>query len=169
MVGIACTIIGGLAFTWVILRLSDGSGDIIKSFIQPSGDSSPYEAEDSVNQARVMRGDIAGALESYEQQMSADPRNTEAYLRAAELYAGKGENPRRAAEIFRAVQRAPEVTPADDVMASNRLIDLYRGKLGEGRRALSELRRLADRYPRTDVAERALVAIVALKRDIDFD
>lgn len=169
LVGAGCFIAGMFFFTWYTRMMTEGWGNGFMAFIQPSGSSTPYEDDDSINDARVMRGDIAGALESYEAQFAARPAGVRAGIRAADLYAGKAANPQRAAEILRAIQRMPDVTPADDVVASNRLIDLYRGQLGEGKRALSELRRLADRYPGSDVADRAVSAIGALKRDMNFD
>ena len=168
-VGAASTVLGAMAFTWYIRMMTEGSGATFGSFTMPSGNSTPYEGEDSVTQAQVMRGDIAGALDSLEAQMARAPDDLKVMIRAADLYAGKGGNPARAAEILKAIQRFPEVRAADDVYASNRLIDLYRGPLGESRKALSELRRLADRYPGTDVATRALEALASLKRDMQFE
>ena len=74
-----------------------------------------------------------------------------------------GGSPERAAALFREVQRAEGVTPAQDIYVSNRLIDLLLGPLDQPRRALVELRRIADRYPSSNAAMHARTAIVTIK------
>ena len=145
---------GGLAF-------GNGAGQFIARFIAPSGSTTPYEYTFSYQQALAARGDVAGALESYEAHLRETPENIEAYVQAAELYAKSG-NAARAIELFRALRNVPTVTSARDIYASQRLVDLYRGGKDEGR-ALVELRRLVERYPGTDTAARAREALASLK------
>ena len=149
-----------------ILKLSSAAASGFGSFVQPSGRSTPYEQQFSRQEALAARGDVAGALASYEEIIAADPAAVEPRVRAAELYAGKGGNPARAAELFRQVQRIPGVTPQRDLYASNRLVDLYRGPLGDEGRALVELRRLAERFPTSREAAYAREAIASMKRSI---
>ena len=148
----------------LLLKLSAMAGSGFKAFIQPSGSSTPYAQQYSYQEALAARGDVAQALASYESLVAADPLAVEPRIRAAELYAGKGANPARAAELFREVQRIPGVPTAREIYASNRLVDLYRGPLGDEGRALVELRRLADRHPGTRDAEHAKAAIARMKK-----
>src|SRR5688500_5378415 len=145
---------GGLAF-------GDVAGQFVARFVAPSGSTTPYEYTFSYQQALAAKGDVVGALESYEAYLRETPNNTEAYVQAAELYAKNG-NAARAIEIFRAVRNVPAVTSARDIYASQRLVDLYRSRKDEGR-ALVELRRLVERYPGTDTSTRAREALTALK------
>jgi hypothetical protein len=69
----------------------------------------------------------------------------------------------RAAELFRDAQRIPAIDVGEDVYVANRLIDLYSGPLADPGRALVELRRLIDKYPRSAAAGHARDALSALK------
>ena len=153
-VGAFASVRGGLAF-------SNAAGQFIARFIAPSGSTTPYEYTFSYQQALAAKGDVAGALASYEAYLREAPDSIEAYVQAAELCA-KNANPARAIELFRALRNVPSVTGARDIYASQRLIDLYRAGNDEGR-ALVELRRLVERYPGTDTAARAREALTALK------
>jgi len=84
---------------------------------------------------------------------------------AAELYA-KSELRERAEELYRSVQRLRDVSPQNDMFASNRLVDLYLAWPGHETKGLRELRRLIDTYPETDVAERARAGLVNLKSQL---
>jgi hypothetical protein len=86
-------------------------------------------------------------------------------MRAADLYAKSGLR-ERAELLYRAVQRLPRVASADDIYASNRLVDLYLAWPGHETKGLRELRRLVDTYPESDVAERARAGLVNLKSQL---
>jgi hypothetical protein len=156
---------GSLLFTacwWlVVTRISRGAGRLFGEFIQPTASGS-YEQQYSREDAMVMRGDVGGALTSYEEIILASPIDSQPRLRAAELYARGGQR-ERAEELYRSVQRLPRVAAKDDVFASNRLVDLYLAWPGHEKTGLRELRRLIDTYPETDVAERARAGLVNLK------
>lgn len=148
-------------------RLGDGAGAVAQAFIQPSGDSTPYEQTFSYQEAMIMRGDIDGALESYEAIISEQPGLVAPRLRAAEHYAKGARNPGRAAELFREIRDLPGVPVRDAVYSSSRLVDLYDGPLAEPGRAVVELRRIIEQYPGTDMAKHARKALPALKARLD--
>jgi hypothetical protein len=137
------------------------SGRAFARFVAPSGNTTPYEYGFSYQQALAAKGDVAGALASYEAVMRASPGNGEAHIRAAELCATSGDT-RRALELFRAARAIAGVTDQRDIYASNRLVDLHLAAGDEGR-ALVELRRLVERYRGTDTAARAREALGRLK------
>jgi hypothetical protein len=155
---------GGMA---VMLRATHGVARGFGALTLPSGDSTPYEHQFSLEDAMAARGDLAAALESLEALIAATPitgrSGVEVRVKAAEMYARPKGDPRRGAELFRTVQRIPELPVARDVYVSNRLIDLYLGPLRDEGRALVELRRLAEKYPGTDTAAGALAAIARIK------
>ena len=152
-----------LAWWWwyFVSRVSHGAGKLFGEFIQPTAAGS-YERQYSREDSLVMRGDLGGALASYEEIILESPDDPQPRLRAAELYA-KSELRDRAEELYRSVQRLPNVKGQDDVFASNRLVDLYLAWPGHEKKGLRELRRLIDTYPETDVAERARAGLVNLK------
>ena len=127
-----------------------------------NGSSTPYEEQYSYQQSLVMQGKLDEALESFETIIAASPHAIEPRIKAAELYRQKRDAP-RAAELFREVQRAPLVPPGRDIYATNQLVDLLIGPLGDPGRALVELRRLIDRYPASSAASLSREALVRIK------
>lgn len=166
---IALSILGGsvvLAFWWwfVVTRVSHGSGRIFGEFIQPSGAGS-YERQYSREDALVMRGDVKGALASYEQIIAEAPNDPQPRMRAADLCAKSGLR-ERAETLYRAVQRLPRVAPRDDIYVSNRLVDLYLAWPGHEKSGLRELRRLIDTYPESEAGARARAGLLNLKSQL---
>ena len=159
---------GSLTFAvwwwYFVTRISHGAGRTFSEFIQPSGAGS-YERQYSHEDALVMRGDVEGALASYERIILEAPNDAQSRIRAAELYVKSGLR-ERAELLYSAVQRLPRVAPRDDIYASNRLVDLYLAWPGHETKGLRELRRLVDTYPETEVADRARAGLVNLKSQL---
>lgn len=162
VVSLVAAATGAIAL-WVTSRIARAAGELLLT----NGQGLPYENQFSYEDALAMRGDVAGALESFEDRIAATPiaapTGVELRVRAAEMYARPKGDPRRAAELFRVVQRSPDLPPNRDLYVSNRLIDLYLGPLRDEGRAMVELRRLIERYPGTDTAAGARAAIARLK------
>ena len=156
----------GSTASFVAMRVGLGfarsAGAAFARFVAPSGSTTPYQYGYSYQQALAARGDVTGALESYEAVLRERPADVEAIAQTAELYATSG-NALRAVQLFRALRAIPGVSEARDMYASNRLVDLYLLTKQEGR-ALVELRRLIERYPGTDASRRAHDALGRLKR-----
>jgi tetratricopeptide (TPR) repeat protein len=131
-----------------------------------SGTSTPYEEQFSYQESLVMGGQVDDALASFEAIIAERADAVAARLRAAALYASRGGNPQRAAELLREVLRIPGLAARDDVAASNRLIELLAGPLGEPGRAMVELRRLIERHPGNDAAARARLMLAELKEEM---
>jgi hypothetical protein len=136
---------------------------MFRAFIQP--DQSPHERQYSYEDSLVMRGDVDGALASYEKIILEAPSDPVPRIRAADLCA-RSHLPERAETLYRAVQRLPRVARKDDIYVSNRLVDLYLAWPRHETKGLRELRRLIDTYPDTDVAERARAGLVNLKSQL---
>lgn len=151
---------------YFVTRMSHGAGKLFGEFIQPTASGS-YERQYSHEDAMVMRGDVGGALASYEEIILEAPTDPQPRLRAAELYAKAGQR-ERAEELYRSVQRLQRVPPKDDVFASNRLVDLYLAWPGNETKGLRELRRLIDTYPDSDVAAHARAGLTNLKSKLDI-
>jgi tetratricopeptide (TPR) repeat protein len=133
------------------------------------GDSTPYEDQFSQEQALVMQRDYSAALALFEQRITLAPAEPRVRIAAADLYATHGDNPKRAAELYREVQRSPEVKSGQDVYVSNKLADLYLGALNDPKRALVEFRRIIERYPGSTAANHARLALANLKSDLVKD
>ena len=153
----------GALVTAMGLGIASGSGTVMKAFTLPTGNSTPYEEQFSYQEAMIARGDMDGAMESFEAIIAERPDAVGARLRAAEHYAARGLNPRRAAELFVEVRKIPGITTRDTIYATSRLIDLYDGPLDDPGRALVEMRRVIEQYPDSAVARHAREALPALK------
>jgi tetratricopeptide (TPR) repeat protein len=145
--------------------LSSGAGRVMRHMME-GGSSTPYEDQFSREQALVMQRNYAAALESFEERIASSPADARVRIAAADLYMAHGDNPKRAADLYRQVQRLPARSTGQDVYASNRLADLYLGPLNEPRRALVEFRRLIERYPGSTAAKHARMALANLKDDL---
>jgi hypothetical protein len=161
--GAAGVVAGGAG--WMIGEMVGGAWRRITI----DGTSTPYKEQYSYQQALVMQGRVDDALESFEAVIAEKPAEVSPRIKAAELYAREKHDHRRAAELFREVQRTAGVGVGEDIYASNRLVDLYTGPLNEPGRALVELRRLAERYPGSPAARHARDALARLKPQIRAD
>ncbi len=145
----------GLVVAVLAAIVTERVGDRARAIYAPTGASTPYTSTFSYQQAMAMKGDVKGALESFEALIAESPADPAPRLAAAELYAGRGGDPKRAAELYREARALPSAQPVHEMTATNALIDLYRGPLADDARAMSELRRLADRYAGTTAGEMA--------------
>ncbi|HTR79451.1 MAG TPA: hypothetical protein VMH39_15140 [Gemmatimonadaceae bacterium] len=162
----ACAMICGGAVTGTALFLSRGAEAGWKTMMA-HGSNTPYVDSSSRQDALIMQGKVPEALALFERAMAAAPDRIDLRLRAAEAYAREAHDPVRAAELFRAAQRAPGVSMGDDIYATNRLVDLLAGPLAQRGQALAELRRLIDRYPASQGAANARAALAAMKAMAD--
>jgi tetratricopeptide (TPR) repeat protein len=156
--------LSGIAL-FVSTRTAGLAGDAAER-VYMGGNSTPYEDSFSQEESLVMQRDYAGALHLFEQRIKETPKYAKLLIAAADLYATHGENPKRACELYKEVQRLPDVAAGQDIYVSNKLADLYLGKLKEPGRALVEFRRLMSRYPDSVTAKHAKSAIDNLKPDL---
>lgn len=162
---VLAAVIAGVVPYAASLLLASGVGSAWHQ-VMSSGASTPYEEQFSYQESLVMRDQVAEALASYETIIAERPSAATPRLRAAALYVSRGGDPKRAAELVREVQRIPGVSAKDDIAATNRLVELLAGPLGEPGRAMVELRRLMDRHPGTDAASRAKLMLGELKEEM---
>jgi tetratricopeptide (TPR) repeat protein len=160
-------LVAGVTVYGLIRMVPHAAGATMQATLMPSGNTTPYETDFSYESALAMKGDVKGALESLEKTIASQPANAAVRLKAAEMYLGAG-NYHRSRELYREVQRIPGVDARDDVTASYRLIDLYRGRLKEPGKSLPEFRRLIERYPNSRIEEQAREALAKLKADMSF-
>ena len=156
----------GAMVGWMGINLISGiAGDVAGRIFMPTGGSSPAAPDYSYQDTLVARGDIEAALRSYEALMMDDVSAT-LMLRAADLYARPGHDAARASMLYRRARELASCSRPQDLYASNRLIELHLATPGEERRALTELRRLADRHAGTPEGERARASIMTVKQSL---
>ncbi|MDQ6827723.1 MAG: hypothetical protein M3081_02525 [Gemmatimonadota bacterium] len=162
-------IIGGVCAGCLVTVMTLGAArmgeNVSRSIYAPHSTGTPH-VDFSLQESMAMRGDIAGALASYEALIATSPADAAARFRAAELYLRSGGSPARAAELFAEVRAIPKRTAGDDMYATNRLIDLYSsGPLRDDTKMLRELRGLAERHPGTKIGEDARAAYERMKTE----
>jgi tetratricopeptide repeat protein len=146
----------------------DGTANFFLRMVWPSGDSTPYEKTYSAEQALAARGDIEGALKGYRMAMHQNPGDPEPRFRVAELLF-RGDHPDKAVAFFREGRELAGDNRARELYATQRLIDLYLGPLGDDVRALVELRRLVERFPGTPEAAAARNVLMRMKAEVRLD
>jgi hypothetical protein len=163
------TLVGGFTLSAIAIYagvIMGNAAGAVATRVYMGGDSTPYEEQFSQAEALVMQRNFAGALALYEEWITQAPNEPRVRIAAADLYGTHGQNPARAAELYREVQGIPNVPAGHDVYVTNKLADLYLGPLNLPGRALVEFRRLADRYAGTRAADHAKMAIANLKPDL---
>ena len=159
---LGCTLTLSVAAALFGLRLGTVAGQGAER-IYMGGDTTPYQEQFSQQQALVMQEKYGEALDLFEHQIAHTPGEPRVRIAAADLYVLHGDNPKRAAELYREVQRIPALATGHDIYATNKLADLYLGALKEPGRALVEFRKLTARYPGSAAAKNAELAIKNLK------
>jgi hypothetical protein len=162
---LGCSLTLGVIAVFVSLRLGKAAGSGA-AMVYMGGDTTPYEEQFSEEQALVMQSRFTAALESFEHRMAMNPGEPRVRVAAADLYATHGKDPKRAAELYREVQRIPNLAAGHDIYVTNKLADLFLGPLKSPGKALVEFRKLESRYPGSQAAKNAVLAIKNLKPQI---
>lgn len=165
-------ILAGWTMGTFLKRMTTGIAEGMASFflrmVWPSGDSTPYEKTYSAEQAMAARGDIEGALKGYRIAMRQNPGDPEPRFRVAELLF-RGDYPEKAIAFFKEGRELVGDNRSRELYATQRLIDLYLGPLGDDVRALVELRRLVERFPGTKEGAAARNVLMRMKATVRLD
>ena len=146
---LAGLVLAGLtSVLYVVLKLlAAPSANMFLRFLgAQSGSSTPPTKGYSAIEAMVAGGRYQDAAVAYRREIAADPSDTEARSRLAQLLMDRLEDFTAAARYLR---EAREVTTNDrgKMGYSLRLVDLYRSRMGDRGKAMVELRRFIDTFP----------------------
>ena len=169
LVPLSLTLLAALTLSSIVVFANFRMSNVVEDatlYLTEGGSGTPYEEQFSEMQALVMQGKYTEALELFEHQIAMTPGEPRVRVAAADLYATHGKDPKRAADLYREVQRIPNVPSGHDIYVTNKLADLYLGALKQPGRALVEFRKLASRYPNSAAAKNAQLAIANLKPQI---
>lgn len=159
-----CIFVAGFTFVRITTIVPEGTANALLRFLWPGG-STPYEPSYSSEQALAARGDLSGALAAYEAAMRLRPMDPEPRFQAAEMLL-RSSTPERAARYFTQGRRLSPDNRARELYATQRLIDLYWGKLQDYPRARAELRRLIARFPGSSEAAGAQDLLASLSEEL---
>ena len=112
----------------------------------------------------VARGHYSAAAEEYGERSRNPAERVEATLRRAELLAGPLAEPETAAVELDSL-RAHPLSSRDDFRVGLALVGLHEHQLRDPSRAMAELRRLIDRYPKGRDVRRLRAALGELKSE----
>jgi hypothetical protein len=150
------------AISWVTIS---GAAETAQAFTFPNT-TGFYANEHSEIDTLEVRGDFKGAVAAWEAVAIAEPDNPWPLVRSAELYARELGEPALAVERFRLARSLPDVKPELQRYASQKIIDLLLGPLGDKGRAMVELRMLVDKHPTSREADGAREALRNLKAEL---
>jgi tetratricopeptide (TPR) repeat protein len=165
LIVVASMFVAGYTIRRIMTVVPEGMARAFMHLIWPSGSSTPYEPTYSNLQALAARGDHAGALEAYDEAMRLRPMDPEPRFQAAELLS-KSSTPQKAARLFIQARRLSGSSRSKELYATQRLIDLYLGKLDDRPRARAELRQLVKRFPGTREAEASQKLLDEISADL---
>jgi hypothetical protein len=155
----------GFAIGRVVGRLVvEGSGRTAQAFTMPAT-AGFRGSEHSEIDALEARGKYAEAASAWEAVSVAHPGDPWPLVRSGELHARELGDPATAVERFRLARSLPAAKPELQRYASQKIIDLLLGPLGDRGRAMTELRMLIDRHPESREAEGAREALRNLKAE----
>lgn len=130
-----------------VLLCAHLAGTAAGRILLPSGRTTPAVEDFSREQSLVIRGQVDEAVALLERRCRAEPGNAALHLFLADLYAGDARKPHHAARTFRHVKQLRAIPAAQDLYATQRLIDLYSGPLANPDRAAVEMQHLVARHP----------------------
>jgi hypothetical protein len=112
----------------------------------------------------AIQGHPEAAADAYAERARDPAHRVEATLRRAQLLAGPLGQPESAAVELDGL-RSHHLSARDDFRVGLALVALYESHLQDPGRAMTELRRLIDRYPTAHAARRLRTALGALKAE----
>lgn len=164
---LATIVMAGFTIVRITTIIPEGMANALLRFVWPGG-TTPYEHTYSSEQALAARGDQAGALAAYDAAIRLRPMDPEPRIQAAELLL-KSSTPEKAARFLIQARQLSANNRGRELYATQRLIDLYWGRLHDHPRARSELRRLIERFPGTREAAAAGKLLDTLSQELPRD
>ncbi|MEA3247791.1 MAG: hypothetical protein U9Q74_16700 [Gemmatimonadota bacterium] len=155
----------GSAAGFALGRAVLGASGAAAQQVYMPGNGGTYVVQHSHIDALEAQGNYAGAADAWEKVAIAEPHNPWPLIRAGELYLRTLKDPSMALERFVGARAVPGINAEVEMYASQKIIDLYLGPLGQDGRALVELRRFIERHAGTREAAHAREALARLKAE----
>jgi hypothetical protein len=153
--------IGAIALiVYVLTRGIDAGARSWVGMVSAAGNIAPA-ASFSAQESMIIRGNFPEAEASFLAHLVEHPDDHEARLALADLYRRHLANPAAAERLYLEV-RQNQPTGRQEAIASNQLLDLYRG-MGQRGRLMTELARYAQRYAGTRAGAEAKKTLAQMK------
>jgi hypothetical protein len=154
---------GVWAITQLVLRIVVGT---TAAYADPTGATTPPHAEYSRPQALAAQGRYQEAVEAYELAAAESEGDPTPYIALARIQRDHLANYQAAADWLRRARRDATLPPGLELLVAQELIELYRTRLGEPRRAIPELARIPQIAPNTPQAEAAIQELAQLRAQL---
>lgn len=160
-------VLGGAGLIGALMQgsLVTAGGGVAGAIVAPSGKSTPYTPTFSHIETMEIRGDLERAARAWEAERLAHPEQALVWVKSADFHLRLRGDALTARAQYEHVRNLPHANAELVRYASEKLIDLHLGPLGDEGRALVELRRLIDRFPGTREADDARRALARLKAE----
>ena len=138
-----------------------------------SGFSTLYGGRNSIKPVRhyslaeslKVRGDYVAARSEYERLFAADPSDHEPAARIARLWRDELNAPEEAAAWFRQALQVPGLPPGQALLLLRELVEVQVHRMGQPRRALPDLARVARTLPDTPAGTWAAAELARIKAE----
>lgn len=164
LAGVAAFLFGVLFIHWGSGALLEGSAALMSQIHLPSG--STARPGYSKAEAMAARGRHDDAVELYREAAEARPEDPEPCLRIARLQRDETGELEEAARWFRRARGREGTTPELERLITEELVELYRKRMEEPRRAIPELARYVDRHGEEARGDWAREELERLKREL---
>jgi tetratricopeptide (TPR) repeat protein len=145
-----CPPIFAFALAYTTLWITNSAGAAGSTLYTPSGKTTPPKKEYSQAEAMVIQGRYEDGITAFELAITEDGTDPTPYLRIARIYRDNMARYEDAARWFRRAFRDSAIARGPAFLARKELVELYTHRLGDPKRALPELARMAEEMEGTE-------------------
>lgn len=142
------------------------AGGIAERYTTRVGATTPHQPDYSRAQALASQGHYRDAIGAYEIAAAEAGGDPQPYLAIARICRDALGDPEEAAAWFRRARRDGHLDRGQELLIAQELVELYRAKLGDPRRAIPELARIVQLAPGTPSATAAADELAALRERV---
>jgi tetratricopeptide (TPR) repeat protein len=150
----------------VTFGLVEGTGKMMSTVYNPSGESTPVRREYSYPESLAVRGRYEDAIDAYQVCCADFPEDPEPYVRIARIYRDELGQLDEALFWFKRARSEANVDSGRELLITQEIIDIYTKKLDTPGKAIPELARIKERFPHHPSAQWASTEIARLRQKL---
>lgn len=150
----------------ITFGLVEGTGKMMSTVYNPSGESTPVRREYSYPESLAVRGRYEDAIDAYQVCCADFPEDPEPYVRIARIYRDELTQLDEALFWFKRARSEANVDSGRELLITQEIIDIYTKKLDTPGKAIPELARIKERFPDHPSAQWASTEIARLRQEL---